>query len=52
MAFFIAKTFSRILQPVIHQLDPSIFSASFLAKTRGLLDQAVEDFVKQVNLAP
>jgi hypothetical protein len=52
MAYFFAKTFSRILQPGIHQLAPSTLSVSPLAKTWRLFDQALIDFVKQANLTP
>ena len=52
MAFFFAKTFSRILEPGIHQLQPSTFPVSPLAKTWRQFDQTLIYFVKQANLTP
>ena len=52
MAFFFAKTFSRILQPGLQQLEPSTFPVSPLAKTWRQFDQALSDFTTQANLIP
>jgi len=52
LAFFFAKTYTRILEPGIHQLQPSTFPVSPLAKTWHHFDQALADFVKHANLTP
>jgi hypothetical protein len=52
MAFFFAKTFSRILQPGLQQLEPSTFPVSSLAKTWHQFDQSLSDFITQANLIP
>jgi hypothetical protein len=52
MAFFFAKSFSRILQTGLQQLEPAAFPVSSLTKTWRQFDQALSDFITQANLVP
>lgn len=54
MAFFFAKTYARIVEPGLNQLDaaPPPQSNSPLAHSWRRFDQALTSFIKQANLNP
>lgn len=52
LSFFFAKTYTRILEPGLPQLDPSIPSTLPLAQSWLRFDHALTSFVKQANLTP